>query len=82
MNLGERDNSLSFSFLPNNQPANITVIRIKAYRDMAKEKSMLIIFLGQVYFYDLPIIWDEPHLLYEKVSADIAHAYQVGFQIA
>jgi len=44
MNLGSRDKFLSFCSLVNNQINNIALIKINRYKEIAIEKSMLIIF--------------------------------------
>ena len=44
INLSSKVKSLSFCFLLTNQMINIAFKKISMYRDMAKEKSILIIF--------------------------------------
>jgi hypothetical protein len=44
MNLGSSDKFLSFCILVNNQINNIALIKINRYKEIAIEKSMLIIY--------------------------------------
>ena len=71
MNLGSSVKSLSFCFLLNIQAINIIFKKMKIYRAMAKEKSMLIIFCREVNFYALPVIRGKICLLYKEVVPDI-----------
>jgi hypothetical protein len=73
INLGSRVKSLSLAFLLKSQ---LNIIRDKnktAYKAIAKEKSILIIFCGKVNFYHLPVIRGEPCLLDKEVITYITH---------
>ncbi len=79
INLSSRVKSLSFCFLLTIQMTNITFRKIRIYKDIAKEKSTLIIRSRQVYLYCLPFIRGESSLLYKKIAADIAHTQKIRF---
>ena len=77
INLGSKVRSLSFCLLLNIQMVNTIVKKIKIYRAIAMEKSMLIISRGKVNLDSLVAIWHEVSLSDKEIMADVAHRQQI-----
>ena len=77
INLGSKVRSLSFCLLLNIQMINTIVKRIKIYRAMAMEKSILIISRGKVDLNSLVAIWRETGFLDKKIAPNVAHRQQI-----
>ena len=77
INLGSKVRSLSFCLLLNIQMINTIVKKIKIYKAMAMEKSILIISCGKVNLDSLVAIWRKAGFLDKKIVADVAHRQQI-----